>query len=319
MKRIKYLLTAVGLAILPIFGWVSTLAVGNSSSLTVSPPNQQIVLMPGEAYKGAITVSNSNEAENDLVYSVSVGSFSQKRSEDSKDDYGTVDTETKTGYNQMMDWIVLEKEEGVVAPNSSDTVPFSIVVPDDAPAGGQYATINIQDDTKRGENNGNVTIESKTRIASIIYAEVAGETRNEGEINVNNIPSFLMNTGLETTSVVKNNGNVHAIAEYVLQVWPLFGDEEICTNEEKPATSLIMPETERYHTESCSLPMAGIFRAKQTVKIFGETSIVERTVVVCPIWLLFIIIFVMFALVFYFIAKAKARKKVAKKKAEESA
>lgn len=319
MKRFKYLLAAVGLAMLSVFGEVNTLAVGNSSSLTVSPPNQEIILMPGKIYNGAITVSNSNEAENDLIYSVSVGPFSQKRSDDSKDDYGTVDTETKTAYNQMMDWIVLDKEEGVVAPNSLDIIPFSIVVPDDAPAGGQYATINVQDDTKRGGNNdGNVTIESKTRIASIIYAEVAGETREEGVIYENNVPSFLMNGTLEATSMVRNNGNVHTDAEYVLQVWPLFSGEEICTNEENPGTSLIMPETERYHTESCQLPAVGIFRAKQTVKIFGETSIVEKTIIVCPIWLIFIILFIIFALIFYFVAKAKARKKAAKR-AEKTA
>lgn len=313
MRRFKYLLVAVGLAMLSVFGEMNTLAVGNSSSLTVSPPNQEIILMPGETYEGTITVSNSNEAENDLVYSVSVGPFSQKKSEDSKDDYGTVDTETKTAYNQMMDWIVLGKEGGVVTPNSSDTIPFSIVVPEDVPAGGQYATINVQDDTKRGGNDGNVTIESKTRIASIIYAEVAGETREEGVIYENSVPSFLMNNTLEATSMVRNNGNVHTSAEYVLQVWPLFSGEEICTNEEKPGTSLIMPETERYHAESCNLPAVGIFRAKQTVKIFGETSIVEKMIIVCPIWLLFIIIFVVFALIFYFVAKVKAREKAAKR------
>ena len=98
----------------------------------------------------------------------------------------------------------------------------------------------------------------------------------------------------------------------------MIGDEEICTNEEEPDLSLILPETERFHAQTCNLPIAGIFRVKQTVKIFGETSIVEKTIIVCPIWLLFIIIFVVFALIFYFVAKAKARKKAAKR-AEKTA
>ena len=98
----------------------------------------------------------------------------------------------------------------------------------------------------------------------------------------------------------------------------MIGDEEICTNEEDPAMSLVMPETERYNAQTCQLPTVGIFRAKQVVKIFGETSIVEKTIIVCPIWLMFIIIFVVFALIFYFVAKVKARKKAAKK-AEKTA
>lgn len=319
MKKSKYIILALGLAVLPVFSTIGVLAEGNSSTLMVSPPNQEIILIPGETYDGSIKVSNSNEAENDLVYSVSVGTFGQKKSDDSEDDYGTVDMETVTSYNQMMDWIKLGKENGVVAPNESDVVPFSIVVPADAPAGGQYATINIQDDTKRGDTNGNVTIESKARIASIIYAEVAGETRDEGVILENDIPSLLLNNTLEAGSMVRNNGNVHTDAEYILQVWPLFSDEEVCTNEEEPETSLVLPETEKYHTETCQLPSVGIFRAKQTVKIFGEESTVEKMVIVCPIWLLFIIFFVVAGLVIWIVMRVKARGKKSEKKSEKKA
>ena len=93
----------------------------------------------------------------------------------------------------------------------------------------------------------------------------------------------------------------------MLQVWPLFSDEEICTNEEQPETSLILPETERYHAQSCALPSVGIFKAKQTVKIFGEESIVEKMVIVCPIWLLFIIFFVIAAIIIWIVVRVQKR------------
>ena len=69
-----------------------------------------------------------------------------------------------------------------------------------------------------------------------------------------------------------------------------------------------MPKTTKYHEEGCRLPLVGIFRAKQTVKIFGEISIVEKTVIVCPIWLLFVIIFAIAAIIIYIVAKARKRK-----------
>ncbi len=286
----------------------------NSSTVTVSPMTQKIILTPGESYAGSIKVSNPNSAKYNLDYSVHIGSFSQHSDADSLDDYGTVDTEAVSTYNQMMDWIVLGKESGSVAPNNTDVISFTINVPADAPAGGQYATIIVRDETDHAQDTGgNVMIQSIAQIASIIYAEVTGETRNEGAILENDMPSFLMNNTLEATSMVRNDGNVHTDAEYVLQVWPMFSDEEICTNEEDPAKSLVMPETERYHAESCTLPTVGIFRTKQTVKIFGETSIVEKTIIVCPIWLMFIILFAVFLLIFYFVMKAKNRKKNAKK------
>ena len=108
--------------------------------------------------------------------------------------------------------------------------------------------------------------------------------------------------------MVKNNGNTHTDAEYTLQVWPVFSDEEYCTNEENPDKSLVMPETNRYHSQTCVLPVVGIFRAKQVVSIFGETSIVEKNFIVCPIWLLVIVIFAVISIIIWLVAKSKSRK-----------
>lgn len=306
------------------FGFLFNNVNAISNSMTISPPSQKMILIPGESYSGFVTVSNENGSTSNLDYSVSIGSYSEHGEGDAVDDYGTVDHVNKSSYNQIMDWIVLGKEKGTVAPNESDVIPYTINVPENAPAGGQYAMILVENITGADSGGGgNVNIKSRFQFGSIIYAEVAGETREEGYIKEDSMPSFLTSGLLEATSMVRNDGNVHTDAEYVLQVWPLFSDEEICTNEEEPDKSLILPETERYHAQTCNLPPVGIFRAKQTVKIFGETSIVEKTVIVCPIWLLFIIIFAIFALVFYFVAKAKARKKAAvaqkAEKAEKSA
>ena len=314
--KISRILTAAIVTVmssLTVFGQV--LAEGeNSSTVTVSPMTQKVILTPGDSYEGSIKVSNPNSAKYNLDYSVHIGSFSQHSDQGSVDDYGTVDTDSRSSYNQMMDWIVLGRKSGSVPPNGTDVIPFTINVPADAPAGGQYATILVRDETDHSQDaDGNVTIKSVAQIASIIYAEVTGETMNNGVILENNVPSFLMNNNLETTSMVRNDGNIHTDAEYILQVWPMFSDEEICTNEEDPTKSLVMPETEKYHAESCKLSAIGIYRVKQTVKIFGETSIVEKTVVVCPIWLMFIILFVVFLLIFYFVIKIKNRKELVKK------
>lgn len=281
-----------------------------SSTLTVSPMYQKIILTPGETYVGIIDVSTPNSATLDLDYSLSVGSFSQRASKDSKDDYGVIDTDTISDYNQIIDWITLDRENGSIAPNNVDTVKFTIDVPKDAPAGGQYASILVQDDTDRGDNNsGNVMIQSSVQIASIIYAEVTGTTRNVGSIISNSIPAFSFSNELEATSTVRNDGNVHTDAKFTLQVWPIFSGEEICTNEEDPDISLIMPNTERYHTQTCSLPPVGIFKAKQTVRIFGEESTTEQVIIICPLWLLFIIIFAIVAVIIYFVMRSKSRKK----------
>lgn len=306
----KTLISSLAL-ILSLFGVANpVMADNNQSTLTVSPPHQQIILIPGETYEGSIRVSTPNEATTDLVYSVSINPFNQVAGSENSDEdnYSSVDTEMETNYNQIINWIILGKKGGSVPPNSSDTIPFTIIVPEDAPAGGQYAAIMVQDDTDRGNPDGNIMIESKTRIAAIIYAEVVGETRNEGSILENKIPSFLLSNTLDAFSSIKNDGNVHTNASYILQVYPLFSNDPICDNEEKPTTSLIMPETSKSHSETCNLPSIGFFRAKQTVKIFGEISIVEKTVIVCPLWLIFIVLFFIAFIIIWLVSRIKARK-----------
>ena len=285
-------------------------AAEQKQSMHVSPPNQRVVLVPGEKYSDSIMIYNANDSTRALKYELSIGSFSQKSGEEGKDDYEIVDHINVSTYNQMMDWITLDKTSGTVEPNEKDIVKYTIDVPEDVPAGGQYATIIVKDVTDKDiEKKGNVAVDSTFQFASIIYAEVAGDTKMEGVITDNSIPSFLLNGPLEAVSMVENKGNVHTDAEYTLQVWPLFGDEEICTNEEKPETSLILPGTERYHAQSCDLPSVGIFRAKQIVKIFGETSIVERMVIICPLWLLFLILFAIIAIVIWIVMKIRGNKK----------
>ncbi|MBR3329486.1 hypothetical protein IKG29_03100 [Candidatus Saccharibacteria bacterium] len=310
MKRIKLksAFLAVGLVVCSIGGAFKVFAEEeNSSTLIVSPMTQKLILTPGETTTASIKVSSPNDAKSDLDYSVHIGSFTQRKDGDSKDDYGTVDTDIVSNYNMMMNWITLDKEFGTVAPNGTDVVRFTIDVPETAPAGGQYATILVKDETKKTDSaNGNVTIQSVTQIASIIYAEVAGEVKDDGAILENNIPGLILSNPLSATSMVQNDGNIHTNAKYILQVWPLFGDEELCTNEENPAESLVMPETKKYHVEECNLPMVGIFRAKQTVQIFNEISTVEKTIIVCPLWLLFLIIFAIVALILWIIMKVRA-------------
>ncbi len=308
----------VGLALVLSFaGIAKNVAFADSNTMTVSPPYQKIILVPGETYKNSLSVFNSSNSTRDLKYAVEVGSFSQHKNDLSEDDYGSIDHISVSSYNQIMDWIKLDNTGGKLAPGVSAEIGYTIEVPKDAPAGGQYATILVIDETTSGlPGEGNIAIDQKFQFASIIYAEVAGQTREEGDILDNSMPSFMLNGPLTASSMVKNSGNVHTDAEYTLQVWPLFSGEEICTNEEKPETSLILPETERYHTQTCDLPSIGIFKAKQTVKIFGEVSIVERTVIVCPLWLLFVIIFAIIALILWIFMRTKNRKK-SEKRTEE--
>ena len=153
-----------------------------------------------------------------------------------------------------------------------------------------------------------MNITSKYQIASAILANVAGETVERGSIKSNEMPTMLTTNKLEATSMVRNDGNIYTDATYTLQVWPMFSDEEICTNEEKAESTTVLPNTERYHVQTCTLPAVGIFKAKQVVKIFSEESVLEKTIFVCPIWLMVVVLVVVLGIILGIIVYIKKRK-----------
>ncbi len=306
-KSFKFITMTVLIAIIGLHGAVNNCHANRS--LTMSPMSQRVILVPGEKYRGSFEVSNGVNNNEDLNYKVDIGSYSVMRVSGGKDDYGdnTMNAAIRTNQNIIMDWIEVLEPTGSLAPGEAKNITYVIDVPADAPAGGQYASLLVGESRQAAANSG-LNIAENMQMAFVIYAEVAGETIKTGEIIDNTIPSILLNSELTTTSMVKNEGNVHTDAEYILQVWPVFSDEEIYTNEEKPDTDLVLPNTERYHAQHYNLPPVGIFRVRQTVRIFGEESVMEKTIIVCPIWLLFIIIFVIAAIIIYFVMRSKSRK-----------
>ena len=300
-KIIKTVVAVLAVVVASVLGSGEAFA---SKAFTLSPMSQKIVLVPGETYRGGMTVSNPANSTEEFNYAVKVSSYYPSKVEGGIDDYSGADYVKKTNMNQIVDWTTIDNPKGTLQPNEENVILFSITVPADAPAGGQYMALMVGEDAELKKEEG---IKEIMQMAHVIYAEVAGETTKKGSILENNVPSFSTSSKYKTSATVRNDGNIHAEAKYTLQVWPLFSDEEICTNEESPEDSLVLPDTKKYYSQECNLPMVGIFRVKQVVKIFGEESIVEKTVIICPLWLIFVILFAIVLLIAWIVAKAKKR------------
>lgn len=312
MSKIRRIVCAVVFVIVAMVCVNTTYAESANSSLTFGPTAQRISLKPGETYRSSVVVSNPAMSTRDTKFMLYITPYSV-----ANDDYDPVFDKAGT-YTQIVDWMTLDATEGTVAPNENMEIGFTIKVPEDAPAGGQYAAIVAQDMTGFGENDGGgVQIASIGAVGSVVVADIAGQTREYGEIIENNVPGFVFNPPFSASAGVTNTGNVHTDAKSVLQIWPLFSDEEVYTNEEnEDNTKLVLPDTTRYFFNTWEeAPAIGIFRARQTVTIFGETSINEKIIVLCPLWLLFIIIFLIALLLIWFITVIvkKLRKSKAKK------
>lgn len=297
-----------------IYGPDNVMAEGYG--LTVAPMTQKLIINPGDSYQASFRMSNPSSSTQDTYYKLEVEPF-----------YTTESGETiyaaEGEYGAIANWTTFDiPTEGKLEPNENKIVNFSINVPENAPAGGQYMSISVtasgkpfdEDDTDG--MSGNTTIKEEKRMAHKVYTEITGNTIKQGEISDVNLPSFLLSGNITGSASVKNTGNVHGDATYTLQVFPLFSSEEAYTNEEKPEEVTILPDRTVYHQTSWDkTPSMGIFNVVYTVR-FGESmEQISKMVIVCPIWLLFIIFFAVVAIIIWLVMRARSRKSANSRKA----
>ena len=296
----KLALTLFAIASLAIASPLTASAAGNLFSL--SPMYQMITLTPGETYYGNFNIVNPGTSSVDFYYTLAVRPFTTSNEGDISD--------TENGdYTLMADWIELNKSEGVVSPNESEEIRFAINVPEDAPAGGQYATIMVTSDQYRIENS-DVDLREQYRAGHLIYADVAGETVRKGSMTDVNVPGFLFSGKITGSAAITNEGNVHSQATHTMQIFPLFSGEEVFTNEEDPKKSWIMPGNTTVSSVSWDdTPSVGIFHVIYNVEYEGVESKVDKIVIVCPLWLLFLIILALFLIIFKILSAKKTTKK----------
>ena len=283
--------------------------------ITMSPLNDIIILKSGEKYTGSFLITNpvSNSAE--YKYKVSVSPFYVD------EEYSIYYQETE-GLNQIVNWITTSTTSGVLPVGGHETINYTIDVPKDAPAGGQYAAIVVSsDDEQNAGQSDYVGLDLKQSIGMsyIIYAEIAGTTKHSGEVINTNVPNFMFDGNISAESTIKNTGNTHGTATYTLQIFPLFSSEEVFTNEEDPKKVPILPN--RAFTNKTTwdqTPAMGIFNVKYTVEFEGVTTEVTKLVIKCPLWLLFIILFVIIALIIWIVIRIRTHKK-SNKRAEVEA
>ena len=276
-----------------------------SNAFVVMPMNQKVSLEPGSTYTGSITVANPSDAEGDFAYKVSVAPYGVVGEE------YKADLATKSNRSMMVDWITVDKNAGVLKPNETVDINFTIKVPESAPAGGQYASIMVTEDAEVAASQG-LSLNSVFEMASLIYADVAGETVQGGEIQENTIPGFVTSTPVTVEALITNTGNIHQTATIVLEVKDLFTGKVILPTEQNAGrySEVIMPETTRRTSyDVVDLPAVGIVGVTQTIYYNGETSAETKNVIICPVWFMVVMLILLVGVVSGIIALIKSRRK----------
>lgn len=271
---------------------------------TVTPMSQNVKLEAGQVYNGSITVANPANATSDFHYKVEVSPYSVVGEEYS------ADLETISNRSQITNWIKVENPSGVLKPNETADIKFKITVPETAPAGGQYAALMVSSNNSNKASEG-LTINNIFEMASLIYANVAGETVHDGEVSEITIPGFVTTLPIETSAVIVNRGNTHETAHIALEVKNIFSDTPIypAPGEDDVLNEVIMPETTRLIKRNIEgISPLGIYQVKETVNYLGKNTTFSQTVVACPVWFMALLIVTITGVVITIVHSIRARR-----------
>lgn len=274
------------------------------------PVSQTLELRQNQELKGIVTVANSgivpfNFTVKAVPYQV-------------KDDSYNADFSTYNNYTALASWISFEQEAYYLEPGTSVEIPFTVKVPNDAVGGGQYAAIMAY--TEDGTDP-SAAIKVASQLASIIYGRVIGaEIQPDGEVVEQNIPSFLINGKIESAAKAYNTGNVDFTLSHSITITDFFGNKELVNpnlrdeqgNLLAQQNLVVMPGTSR---ESKIVwedtPMLGVFKVKQKVTLLDETLEIEKTVVLCPLWLILAVVALIALLILWILLAIRHHKKKA--------
>lgn len=280
----------------------------NSNTFTITPMGKDIQLKAGEKVTGTITVINQQDSKDPFSFKVSVAP------------YGVVgegydaDLVTATEQTRLAKWVTIDTPSGTVAPNESKEVTYTINVPENAPAGGQYAAIVI---SSNNPSESPTTVDYVYEMASILYGEVEGETVHGGSVVSHSVPGFSTTPKISTTAQIENNGNVHEYARINLTVTNFFSGEEIANTEEQETqvAEVIMPSTTRHFINSLNnLPSLGVVTVKETINYLGEDSVIEQRIVICPLWFLLLVAFTLVSIIAAVVLRVRRRRYMHPKK-----
>ncbi|MBR3264321.1 hypothetical protein IKF94_03825 [Candidatus Saccharibacteria bacterium] len=276
----------------------------NAPRLSVSPATASVILKQGATVDYTLVVNN--EEDDSLDITVYAAPFSIQN-----ENYDA-DFEKETNRTQLSRWIKFVNDDGSVVDTYKATIPantksnvtYRITIPEEIPAGGQYASIFVQTgDTAKPLDTSGITAVS--RVGVIIYGRSNGETDESAEITEANIPTFLLNGPVTASALVKNLGNTDIEVNYSFIVTSIVGAELYYDEGKEP----IIPDASRRMKETWNntQPM-GIFHVTYRIETLDQVYETSKLVIILPIYMILLAIFILTLLIIWIIILIRKRR-----------
>lgn len=240
LKRIKtyaLLLTLVALAFLPSFLW----AQSNTVSLSVTPTLFEMSASPQQVWQSNVKVINNNPY-NLTVYLNTVNFAPQGEAGQGK--FLPV-FETMTEGTTLAEWIEITSDAVVLAPGQSQSVPFTVRVPEDASPGGHFAAIMVG--TRPPNNGEDFQIKTSQIVTSLFFLRISGDVIEDGMIReFRSTETFYTTPEANFELRFENKGNVHIQPQGEIKIKNMWGKERgIIPINHKTHFGNVLPESIR--------------------------------------------------------------------------
>ena len=271
--------------------------------LQISPVSNRVALVAGENNDYEMTVSNIGSE--DFSYHVYAAPYSI-----SDEDYN-INFSNETNRTQITRWIKFYQDDGTLTDNFKSTIKkdekqvvrYNIAVPEDIPAGGQYAAIFAESDSPedKGMSSG---IKTVSRVGLVVYGRTNGDTVDSAEITHYNIPGFMISGKVRAEAKIKNGGNTDFEVRDEFVVSTLFGKE--LYNKDKMYN--VLPDTERKISHEWeNSPFMGIFKVHYKVSALDKVEDKTKIVIIMPVFMLIIMLLLLTGFVIWIIILVRKR------------
>ncbi len=307
MKKFKKIVLLSFIACSVVFGCCSrqVSAKENTFGIQIAPSIQQTgAIDPGKTYRNKLSVTNNEDEPIELEmvvepYSVENGSYTPNYSK-------------KTAFTEIVNWIEFDDYETHLEPGETTEVDYTVKIPSSTHGGGQYAVLFAQaKKTDDGENS----IQAIARSGTILFAKVNGDIIEKGKIVDIKTDTFLLAPPINASVKLTNTGNIDTTAKITVDIENAITGEKIYSNADSPRESSLLPETEKdVNLRFDNVLRLGVMHLTMRVEYLDDIQIINRTVIICPIWLIIIIV----AIIIIIVAKILIKKRENSKKRSNS-
>lgn len=224
----------------------------SSKGLTLSPLRSELDIAPGTSVGGSLMVKNSTNSDIEVLFGAEEFSVTNQQY-----DYKFIPE------SDLSKWVSYKSNNINLTAGQSSTVKYQISVPLSAEPGGRYISLFASTDTKGTEDS----INSRQRVASLLYINVTGDVSRTGELLSLNHPWFVATQG-QWSMMIQNKGTTHFRSRYNVKLKSVFSNDILL---EESGDALILPGSVRLTPDDVLIPkIPGFYKVIITVGL-GDT------------------------------------------------